>query len=149
MVMILTSVQKQWVYLQIFPTTYMKRWKTVTMESTKTDEILTSIRKNKKLKTTLIAFVLLGPALIISLVFTYYPTLYVIRLSFMDWNLINPDQVFVGLDNFQRLFAAGSEFWPSLYRTLEYGVIYIFLSIFFSKVLKHNHQELFFQELKI
>lgn len=100
------------------------------MESTKIAEILTSIRKDKKLKTTLIAFVLLGPALVISLVFTYYPTLYVIRLSFMDWNLINPDQVFVGLDNFQRLFASNSEFWPSLYRTLEYGVIYILLSTF-------------------
>jgi len=100
------------------------------METYKTAEILTSIRKNKKLKTTLIAFVLLGPALIISLVFTYYPALYVIRLSFMDWNLINPDQVYVGLDNFQRLFAAGSEFWPSLYHTLEYGAIYICLSIF-------------------
>lgn len=88
-----------------------------------------SFERAKKIRNTTIAYLLLGPALIISLVFTYYPALYVIRLSFLDWDLISPDQVFVGLDNFQRLFAADSEFWISLLRTLEYGAIYIALSV--------------------
>jgi multiple sugar transport system permease protein len=107
----------------------MKRWKKFTMASIRNTVIQSSIWKNKKIRTTLIALVLLGPALIISLVFTYYPALYVIRLSFLDWDLISPDQVYVGLDNFQRLFTSSSEFWTSLYRTLEYGLIYISLSM--------------------
>jgi ABC-type sugar transport system permease subunit len=93
------------------------------------DTIQSLVWKDKKLKTTLIALVLLGPALLISLVFTYYPTLYVIRLSFFDWDLISPNQVYVGLENFQRLFSSNSEFWTSLYRTVEYGLIYISLSM--------------------
>jgi len=85
--------------------------------------------RRRKLRTTFIAYALLAPALIIALVFTYYPALYVIRLGFFKWDLISPTQEFVGLANFQRLFALDSEFWSSLLRTLEYGAIYIPLSI--------------------
>lgn len=88
------------------------------------------VQQRKKAKNTAVAYLLLGPALIISIVFTYYPALYIVRLSFFDWDLISPDQIFVGLENFQRLFSAQSEFWGSLLRTLEYGAIYISLSIF-------------------
>ncbi len=52
--------------------------------------------------------------------FTYYPALYVFRLSFFQWDLISPDQVFVGFANYARLFAS-SEFWSSLWSTLQYG----------------------------
>lgn len=85
--------------------------------------------RRKKMRRTLAAFGLLSPALLIMLVFTYYPAAYVVRLSFFEWDLISPVQTFVGLDNFARLFAAGSDFWPSLWRTVEYGLIYIPLSL--------------------
>lgn len=83
----------------------------------------------RKLQKTLTAYVLLAPALVIMLIFIYYPSLYVFKLSFYKWNLIDPTQEFVALENFQRLFASGSEFWPSLLRTLEYGAIYLPLSV--------------------
>lgn len=83
----------------------------------------------RKLRNTVVAYILLAPALIIALVFTYYPALYVIRLSFYEWDLISPTQDFIGIANFQRLFALESDFWQSLLRTLEYGAIYIPLSI--------------------
>ncbi len=90
--------------------------------------------RQRKWRRTLTAFSLLAPALGILLMFTYYPALYVFRLSFFQWDLISPDQVFVGFDNYARLFAS-SEFWSSLWSTLQYGLIYIPLTLLLSLVL--------------
>lgn len=98
-------------------------------DTTNMDKFQAYFAKRPILRNTIIAYLLLAPALIISLVFTYYPSLYVIRLSFFDWDLISPEQTPVGLQNFGRLLAVGSEFWPSLFRTIEYGLVYIPLSI--------------------
>ena len=87
-----------------------------------------SIRR-RKWRRTAIAYVLLAPAMAIMILFTYYPATYVLRLSFFDWDLISPTQTFVGLENYIRLFASGSEFWGSLLSTLAYGAIYIPLSL--------------------
>lgn len=83
----------------------------------------------RRARNTATAYLLLAPALVVMLVFVYYPSVYVFQLSFYDWNLISPSRAFVGLANFQRLFATTSEFWPSFMRTLEYGAIYIPLSL--------------------
>ncbi len=83
----------------------------------------------KKLRTTLIAFLVLSPALLIAIIFVYYPSLSVLQLSFFDWDMISPDKTPVGLANYASIFAPGSEFWNSLLRTLEYGLIYIPLSL--------------------
>ncbi len=83
----------------------------------------------KKLRRTLTAFLILSPALAIALLFVYYPSLYVLRLSFFDWDMISPEQTWVGLANFSRIFAKNSEFWKSLLRTLKYTAIYIPLSL--------------------
>lgn len=83
----------------------------------------------KKLRTSITAYIILLPALAIAVLFVYYPSLYVLRLSFFDWDMISPTQTFVGLLNYIRLFAAKSDFWPSLFRTLEYSAIYIPLSM--------------------
>jgi len=91
--------------------------------------------QGRKMKRTILAYGLLSPALLITLLFTYYPALYVFRLSFFEWDLISPEQIFVGTSNYSRLFEAGSDFWPSLWRTLEYGAIYIPLTLLLSLVL--------------
>lgn len=91
--------------------------------------------RRRKWKRTLLSFGLLSPALLIMLSFTYYPAMYVLRLSFFEWDLISPTQQFVGWENYRRLFEAGSEFWPSLWRTLEYGAIYIPLTLLVSLLL--------------
>ncbi|MEA4908475.1 MAG: sugar ABC transporter permease, partial [Anaerolineaceae bacterium] len=83
----------------------------------------------KKLGRTVLAYLLLSPALLIAAVFVYYPSLYVLRLSFFDWDLISPAQTFVGSGNYLRLLAPSSDFWNSLLRTLEYCLIYIPLSL--------------------
>ncbi|MBN1263978.1 MAG: sugar ABC transporter permease [Anaerolineales bacterium] len=108
-------------------------------ESQQTQKLTLSDRMKKarqrKLQRTLVAYSLLAPALAILLLFTYYPALYVFRLSFFDWDLISANQVFVGLENYIRLFGASSEFWSSLWRTLEYGLIYIPLTLILSLAL--------------
>jgi multiple sugar transport system permease protein len=106
----------------------------------------------KKLKRTLVAYLLLAPALIIALLFIYYPSAFVIKLSFYDWDLISPTKTFVGLGNFGRLLAPGSDFWQSLIRTLEYSAIYIPMSLVCGLVLalgltKITAQKGFFQSI--
>jgi multiple sugar transport system permease protein len=83
----------------------------------------------KKLRTSIVAYILLLPALLIAVLFVYYPSVYVLRLSFFDWDMISPTQTFVGFLNYIRLFTAKSDFWPSLFRTIEYSIIYIPLSM--------------------
>ncbi len=83
----------------------------------------------RKWKRTGSAFLLVSPALIIAILFIYYPALYNLRLSFFEWDLISPTQAFVGLSNYKEIFAQGSDFLNSLVITLQYGAIYIALSL--------------------
>ncbi len=88
-----------------------------------------AIIRHRKWRRTAAAYALLAPALAILILFTYYPAAYVFRLSFFDWDLISPTQTFVGFENYARLIGIESEFWGSLLSTLEYGAIYIPLSL--------------------
>ncbi|WP_313130049.1 carbohydrate ABC transporter permease [Anaerocolumna sp.] len=45
------------------------------------------------------------PALILLAIFTYYPIVEVIRISFTDWNLINDSYQYVGFKNWEWLFS--------------------------------------------
>lgn len=45
------------------------------------------------------------PALVLLAIFTYYPIVEVIRISFTDWNLINDSYKYVGFKNWEWLFA--------------------------------------------
>ena len=87
------------------------------------------MRRNRKIRRTIVAYALIAPSMAIMIIFTYYPAVYVLRLSFFDWDLISPTQTFMGIENYIRLLSPGSEFWNSLVRTLEYGAIYIPLSL--------------------
>lgn len=106
----------------------------------------------KKARQSLTAFLFLAPGFTIAVLFIYYPSLYVFRLSFFDWDMISPQQIFVGLHNFARIFSKGSDFWNSLFRTLEYSIIYIPLSmvsgLMLASALTHiNRLKGFFQSI--
>ena len=45
----------------------------------------------------------LAPAMLLLGLFTYWPLVYTIFLSFFRWNLVSPDMRFVGIDNFTGL----------------------------------------------
>lgn len=52
----------------------------------------------------LLAAVLLGPNLLLLVIFTYRPLIDNIRLSFYNWNISSPRARFVGLDNYREWF---------------------------------------------
>jgi len=68
-----------------------------------------------------IGFLYLTPALLFVLVFTVYPFIQMIWVSFNNWSLISPPR-YIGLENFERAIA-DDQFWVSLGFTLKYTLI--------------------------
>lgn len=71
-----------------------------------------------------IDFLFVLPALILLGVFTYYPIVKLVQISFTDWNLLNDTWKYVGLKNWQWLFAGnGAKYlWNSLKVTFLYSM---------------------------
>ncbi|MGB8452883.1 MAG: sugar ABC transporter permease [Anaerocolumna sp.] len=67
---------------------------------------------NKKLRMSLMAYAFMAPALIVLIVFVFYPIIYSIPLAFFDYSVIG-DSHFIGLDNFKRAFS-DPEFWTAM-----------------------------------
>ncbi|MDQ7828051.1 MAG: sugar ABC transporter permease [Armatimonadota bacterium] len=59
------------------------------------------------------------PALVVLLVFTYWPVLRTVELSLFRWNLIAPTRTYLGLENYRDL-ARSAEFWGAVWTTLKY-----------------------------
>lgn len=68
-----------------------------------------------------IGFLYLAPALLFVLVFTAYPFIQLVWVSFNNWSLISPPK-YVGLGNFERAFA-DKQFWVSLTYSLKYTAL--------------------------
>ncbi len=68
-----------------------------------------------------LGFLYVLPALLFVLVFTAYPFVQMVWMSFHSWSLIKPPK-FIGLNNFSRLFA-DEQFWVSLGFTLKYTIL--------------------------
>ena len=51
-----------------------------------------------------LAQVMITPAVVLLVVLVIFPTLYLFYLSLSRWDMSSPDPVFVGLQNFIRLF---------------------------------------------
>ena len=60
------------------------------------------------------------PALVVFVLFTYYPLVNVIYMSFTDADFLRPPN-WVGLDNYSKMFSS-SEFWGSLAITTVFAV---------------------------
>ncbi|MGI6440155.1 MAG: carbohydrate ABC transporter permease [Sphaerochaetaceae bacterium] len=78
-----------------------------------------------KKKQSVQAFILLMPSLLIALTFIYLPSIYVLFLSFQDWDMISPQKISVGFLNYIRLLQPENGFWNSFGRTLYYTLIFI------------------------
>lgn len=68
----------------------------------KATELLEIGKESRRLvaRQTVLAYGLLLPSLIVFLVFLFWPLLYTLYLSFVDWNMISPAKEFVGLQNY-------------------------------------------------
>jgi ABC-type sugar transport system permease subunit len=67
-------------------------------------------------------YLFVAPLMIFIAVFTYIPILTSLNLSVRQWNFLTPDMPFVGLRNYEDLFAS-AEFWNSLWVTTVFAVL--------------------------
>lgn len=91
-------------------------------------------RKGNKKYTILWPLFFVTPFIIFFLAFNLFPILYSVFLSFHDWSGIG-DKVFIGLDNYVRIFTQDKTVWKSLGNTLYIMVLGFPLSIFLGLVL--------------
>ncbi|MEI7988789.1 MAG: sugar ABC transporter permease [Chloroflexota bacterium] len=75
----------------------------------------------------LIFLAFIAPNFFLFAVFTYYPILYSIALSFSGWNFLDPQIRFVGIENYLRLVQDG-DFWRVLGNTLLYAVSVVLIA---------------------
>ena len=82
---------------------------------------MSSLSYERKRKTIGVVFVL--PAIILLIVFKYYPMILSIIRSFTNWSLYEPKAEFVGLKNYIRIFTDMPEFWKALMVNIRYSMI--------------------------
>lgn len=73
-------------------------------------------------KNILLFSFLLIPILLL-LMFVLYPLIELVRISFTDWNGVNTQQVYIGFDNYIKMFTDSSDVWLSLRNN---GIYFIF-----------------------
>lgn len=81
--------------------------------------------RNKKEYLAFLAFV--APNLILFGVFTYWPIVYSIYLSFLKWNFLTPTRQFIYFDNYTRLFN-DPDFWTVTGNTLTYALSVVIIA---------------------
>ncbi|MBA9084886.1 lactose/L-arabinose transport system permease protein [Fontibacillus solani] len=95
-------------------------------------------RLNKQLK--IAPYIYISPYFILFFVFSLYPILYSIYISFTDWNG-SGEKTMVGFENYIRLFG-DKNFWLSLWNSsmifLMYVPLMLFLGLIFASMLNSN-----------
>jgi multiple sugar transport system permease protein len=80
-------------------------------------------------------YIFILPALLVIIIFRFYPILQAIRMSFYDWGLAGPLK-FVGLNNFARLLI-DPKFYQSLGNTFWYIIFVVPMTIIISVLSAH------------
>ena len=78
--------------------------------------------------TGLVRYLLVGPAMLLLLIFVFYPLVNLVYLSFFDYNLIR-EKTFVGLKNYEVLFFVKTDFLDALRNTAVYTLSVLFFSL--------------------
>lgn len=77
-------------------------------------------------------YLMVAPAMGFLLVFTFYPMVNLVYLSFFDYNLVNPNKKFVAWKNYKTLFLVKRDFLIALQNTAVYTIAVVFLLILFA-----------------
>lgn len=83
----------------------------------------------KAWKDYLFSYAMVAPAIIFLLLFTIYPMLNLIQLSFYKGNALKPYKQFVGLNNYNQIFFVKTDFLTALKNTAYYTVMVVVLLI--------------------
>lgn len=101
--------------------------------------------RRKKWKDWLGSWLMILPALCFLLVFTIYPMLNIVRLSFFKGNALKPLKQFVGLDNYRQLFFVKKDFLTALkntgYYTMMVVVILLTLALLFALWMRADRMD--------
>lgn len=79
-----------------------------------------------------LAFTLIAPALIVFLLFMFWPLAYTVYLSFFKWNMVSPNMVAVGIDNYIAVLKD-----PVTWQIMRNTVIYLVVLVVFSFLLPY------------
>jgi multiple sugar transport system permease protein len=71
------------------------------------------------------AYLMNGPGLLLFAVFVVYSVYTSFTLSFREWNILEPEKPFVGLDNYRQVLQDGP-FWESIGHTVYFAVGSVF-----------------------
>lgn len=98
---------------------------------------------NYRKKDSLTSFMFVVPLLVLFLIFFAYPIIYNFIISFYDWNGVSPEKVFVGFDNYKKLWSdpvmqrCFKNFcWIAVATTLIQAALGIVLASFFIRKIK-------------
>lgn len=70
------------------------------------------------------AFVFVIPALILFLAFLVYPMVSTVVMSFFSWNgFVTTNPIFVGIQNYVRIFTQDPVFWPAFRNTVAWVIL--------------------------
>lgn len=78
-------------------------------------------------------YAMVAPCIAFLAVFTVYPVLNMIYLSFFDYNLLT-EKKFIGTKNYVRMFTVNADFWNAVKNTAIYTLSVVILLIFFALV---------------
>lgn len=100
------------------------------------DEILSMMTPRQRMSYYLKSYVMVLPAIAFLLIFTVYPMINIVRLSFFKGNALKPFKKFVGLDNYRQIFFVKKDFLNALkntaYYTVAVMVVLIIMSVLFA-----------------
>lgn len=88
-----------------------------------------------------------APAVLLLIVFVYYPVVDNVRLSLFRWNAFSPSETWVGLDNYAAL-RVDPIFWSSLFNNVAYAVVSVVFQVGGGLVLAAVLEELVRGRLK-
>lgn len=89
---------------------------------------------NYRKRTMLAGYLFIAPNLVSILVFVAGPVLAGLVLSFMEWDLLSTP-IWVGLDNYIKMFTKDNLFWKSLWNSIYYSILTIPVGIGISLIL--------------
>ncbi len=77
------------------------------------------------------AFFFLLPSLLLLLLFVFWPIIHSLVLSFQDWNLLDDEHAFIGMQNYEQMWQ-DSRFWNSVLQTALFTLGVVPIGIMFS-----------------
>jgi raffinose/stachyose/melibiose transport system permease protein len=102
----------------------------------------------RKRRPTLVPLMYLLPAVLLVVVFVYYPVVNNLWLSLFRWSAFSPQDIWVGLGNYQELMK-DSIFWTGIRNNVAYAVVSLIFQVGGAMVLAAILEEAFVRRFRV